>query len=110
MLNVATYEPILVIIGVVTAAITGARLAFVMGKRWNFKETALGWMCCASAGSSALVCGILTAGAIEAFGLLAGMATNLASLPLIGFSWVFLIGGNKIVERILGNLLNKLTD
>lgn len=110
MLPMDIYVPFIVIIGVVTAAITGARLAFVMGKSWKLRNTPLGWTCFGSAVASAVVVGVMCGGAINAYGLLAGLLVNFVSLPMVGFVWCFIVGGNKVLERILGTLLNKFTD
>ena len=104
------YTAFLVIVGLCTAGISGLWLGIVMGTRWNLKGGYLGWICFASMVASATVMGIITAGAISTYGLGAGFLVNFMATPMVAIVWAFVVGGNKVVERILGNLLKKFND
>lgn len=47
--------------------------------------------------------------AIDFAGLLAGLASAIAAIPIVGIAWVYMVGGNRIFERILENLSTRLS-
>lgn len=110
MLNPDVYVPLLVIIGLVAAAITGLYLALVMGSKWGLTGGYLGWTVAGSTIASAVVTGIIVGGIISSYGLFAGFIANFFTIPLVGLVWLFIVGGNKALERILGVVVNKLAD
>ncbi len=98
---------LLVATSVVLAAIVSARCAYVMGLRWGVsKDASLGFLMIVSAGAAALLAGFATYAAILWGGLWVGLFADLATLPVVGAAWIFVVGGNKAVERIIAGLLN----
>ena len=40
--------------------------------------------------------------------MMAGVVVNLLLLPAVGIIWILIVGGNRAIERLITNLLNKL--
>jgi hypothetical protein len=97
--------------GVVFAFIVGARIAYVMGLRYGAVDpyTDSSWMIPLIGGAAAgIIAGFATTAATQNGGLICGIIADILMLPAVGLIWIFIVGGNRALERIITNLLNKL--
>lgn len=103
------YSNVILAASVLSAAITSARMAFLMARRWDFENCAIGWFCVFAAVAAAFIQGFITDAATTYGGYPLGLVTVGTSLPMVGLIWLFVVGGNKVLERILGRLIEKLS-
>lgn len=109
LVNLDTYAGIILAITVMASGGLAARITYFLGMRWNRQRVCINWMMIASA-----LCAMATAYHISIAMMLAGgwfygLFSILVCPLLVAASWLYLIGGIRIVERILQGLENKLT-
>lgn len=103
------YIPVIVISAIILGFLTSARIAyFLANKKWGFKGEPLFFTTVACASASAIAMGFISGAMIEMGGILFGIVGLALEIPLIGLVWIFIVGGNKAIEKILNGLLAKV--
>lgn len=103
------YPVVLIIASIALAFLTSTRIAYVLAGRWNFKNEPTFFFSAACGIVAGVVMGFVSYALIATGGLLFGLIGAFASVPLVGIVWLFVVGGNKAIERILGGLLAKVS-
>lgn len=109
MENLSIYCTLVALIALTVSALTSARIAAVLAKRWKMDKSTVGWFMAFAAACSVYVVGnfvlyaVHTGGAIWGLGMVAGGVIITAGL------WIHLIGGIKVIERMLENLEQRLS-
>lgn len=91
------------------AFLTNGRIGYVLGERWNLNTpTDFPWWYgfCAIVGATVFY--FASHAAFDYYGLLGGVICMIASLPVSGLIWIFIVGGNKAIERILNSLMKRV--
>lgn len=103
------YETVIIIATMFLALITNGRIGYVLGQRWGISTTGneppLWELFCAIVGCVPFYW-ISQAGL--QYGTIGGLIVLLGTIPFSGFVWIFIVGTNKAIERILNNLLKKV--
>lgn len=103
------YTVVLVIASIALATITSARISYVLSKRWRFNTDPTIFFGIFTAGTSAVAMGFISYGAIMLGGIMGGLICAVATVPFVGVCWLFIVGANKAIERIIASLLNKVS-
>jgi hypothetical protein len=103
------YFFVIVASSILLSAITSARIAYVMAKRWNLSGEPAVFSIIGSVVVAVAICGVISFAAVAIGGLLIGLFAVLLTVPFVGFVWVFVVGANKAIERILNSLLKKVS-
>lgn len=104
-----TYLVTIVAATICLAVLTNVRIGYVMSKRWglSFDPGTL----CVCIGSGVATCAIAWVGSlaiIKTWGLMAGLIAVPMSVPAVGLAWLFLVGGNKAIEKLLTSLMKRV--
>jgi len=96
--------------GIIFAAFVSGRLAHVTGKRYGIDlNRDSGYVTIAGGAAIAgVLAGFAVTAAIQIAGMMAGVVVDLLLLPAVGIIWILIVGGNRAIERLITNLLNKL--
>ena len=94
-----------VIYGGVSSGIFARRFA----DRWGIRGDGRDFFTIVGAAVAGIIMYFVAHAAMDAGGVLFGIISVFASIPLVGLTWIVVVGGNKALERILGNLLKKLS-
>lgn len=105
---VELYTVVVIIASCALAAVTSFRVGYLMGDRWFRTVDAQVFFGLLTAAIAAVAVGIICKAATIYGGIPAGLLIVLASIPLVGIVWIFILGTNKALERILNSLLNKV--
>lgn len=104
------YGSVITIATVCIAFLTNGRIAYVLAGRWGFDQSGNHppiWE-----GFSAVVGSVvfyfLSCAAFDYYGMMGCVICMFLTLPLSGLIWIFLVGGNKAIERILNSLMKRL--
>ena len=102
------YSNAIIVISMILAGITGARIAFFLSKKWSLGGTATNWFFCAGGAVSAGLLLYISVPAIIYGGNLFGLVALVASVPVVGLAWGSVLGTIMIFERVLTGLMKKL--
>jgi hypothetical protein len=103
------YQTIILIATIFLAFVTNSRIGWLMGERWGCNDPKdFPWW--------ALICGVIGAlpfywiskAGFEFGGMMGAFIVLVGTVPFSGFVWIFMVGGNKAIERVLNNLLKKV--
>ena len=103
------YQTVIIIATMLTAFVTNGRIAWFLGRRWGLSVAGdVNWWDagCAIVGAAAFY--YISLAFFQYGGLLAGVIGIFACIPISGAVWIFVVGGNKAIERILSNLMKKV--
>lgn len=104
-----TYVVLIVLASIILGFITSARIGMVLIKRWDIgggsEHGFFSFVCGACA---AVMMGFMTSAAVQLFGLFGGLLGVALTVPVVGFCWIFLVGGNMALERILQRLVKRI--
>lgn len=104
-----TYLCVLLVLTRAFAFITCARIAYLMSyRRWDFDNTQSFIIALAMGGVAAVLAGMLVSALAEQGGFVFALAGSILTMPLVGAVWLFVLGFNKAIERILKGLHTKL--
>lgn len=102
------YSNAIIVISMILAGITGARIAYFLSRKWSLGGTATNWFFCVGGAASAGLLLYITVPAIVYGGNLFGLIALLAAVPATGFAWGFVLGSIMVFERVLNGLMKKL--
>ena len=91
------------------AVITNARIAHVLALRWSFSKEPRLFFCWLSSIAAGAIIAVASFALINYGGLAYGMIGAVMVVPVVGVAWFFIVGANKAIERILANLLKKMS-
>jgi hypothetical protein len=104
------YHLVVVIATTLLAGLTSIRIAYVLAQRWGFKRgEPTVFFCIGAAAAAGVACCVASVALVSAGGPFYGLVGLIAAIPLVGASWIFVVGANKAIERILSNLLKKVS-
>lgn len=103
------YTILIVGTSIVLAVITAIRIAYILGKRWRLNDDPTIFLCIGAAISSGVIVGVTDFALIVFGGHIYGLFGALLSVPAVGAASLFIVGANKAIERILSNLLSKVS-
>ena len=103
------YQIVMLIASLALAFITSVRIAYVLSGRWKFKNEGTFFFCASTGIASAVCMGFISFAMSSYGGNLFGLASVIVSVPLVGVAWLFIVGANKALERIIGSLLSKVS-
>lgn len=109
MQNLNIYSPLLIFLALTVSAMTSARIAAVLAKRWQMDKAALGLFMVFSAAAAVYVVGNFVLYAVHTGGALWGLGMVAGGVIITAGLWVYLIGGIKVIERMLENLEQRLS-
>jgi hypothetical protein len=105
------YEWVITIATVILAFITNARISYKLGERWKIydkPDSDFPIFEAFSACLAAVLFYFISCAGFDNFNMMGGLIVAAATIPISGFVWVFIVGGNKVIERILNGLLKKV--
>lgn len=106
-----TYVVLLVIASMGIGFITSFRIGHVLitraniGNPRNGERGVMGFVCGACA---ALLMAFQTYAAVVLYGLFGGLISTVAVVPAVGFCWVYLVGGNMVLAKLLEKLSKRI--
>ena len=104
-----TYDMVIIGSAVTLAALASSRFGWVFGGRWGMNGDPRGFFSLACAAAAAVVMFFVSTAALQGGGIPFGIISVRLAIPTVGFAWIFIVGGNKALERILSGLLKKLS-
>lgn len=102
------YALVLIVSIMALATLTNLRISYVLTKKkWGLSDDAVFFL---GAGTSlvTLVISFVIGYTLCGYGPIFGLAGVLLSVPFVGFAWIFVVGANKAIERILAGLMKKV--
>lgn len=102
------YADAILVCTMVLAFITAGRIAYVLGKRWGFDSSNPPlWEGFCAISATAIFYHVSNA-AFDFGGTMGSLIALVGTVPLVGLVFIFVVGANKAIERILHGLLKKV--
>lgn len=103
-----TYITLILIASALLSFITSARITYVLLNRWGHDGDSSIAAVIIGAIMAVGMCFISSA-AIDLAGVFGGLISVFASVPLVGIVWVYIVGGNKVLEHLLNRLAARIS-
>lgn len=104
-----TYITLIIIASALVSFITSARITNVLMQRWGFEGGDVTVSSIVIGAVMALGMCFISAAAIDLAGVFGGLISVFASVPLVGIVWIYIVGGNKVLERLLDRLSARIS-
>ncbi len=103
------FSTFLTMLAVIYAGVSSGIFARNFANRWGIRGDGRDVFTLFGGAVAGLIIYFVQQAALDVGGIPFGIITCFAAIPVVGFSWIVVVGGNKALERILGNLLKKLS-
>ena len=104
-----TYVSALVIASGIIALLTSYFTANAMATCWGMSTDERYYMRISAAATAGVASLFICTSAIQFAGLPGGLVWVALAMPFTGFVWIFMVGGNKVIEKIMNGLLSKVS-
>lgn len=103
------FEIMVIISAMFLSFVASMRMCFVLMKnRWQVGRRVPMPVCFFAGVAAAIVMGFVASSMVILLGIVGGIICVVGATSFTGFIWIFVVGGNKAVERTLSGLMTRL--
>lgn len=99
----------LIAVAAMLSATVSARMSWVLAHHYSLAQSPRNTMCWATGILSAAIVIVAACYVNSSYGLFGLLVLDIATVPVVGFIWLLIVGANKAVERIVNGVDVKLS-